>query len=173
MKKLILVLLTVVMVFSATAFSAFAASDSDVENKLDEVLSVKDFDVLAVSVISDAESYVVISGTFVNSDEETVEWSGKYTLTVEQYLKLFYAKESVLVYDKAKDSVMGDEVAKVLCEVIDSSVTNMDVDLAFKPADFTRNIRYMGLGMLGIFVVVGVVILITFVLNSATGKKKA
>ena len=31
----------------------------------------------------------------------------------------------------------------------------------------------MGLGMLGIFVVIGIVMLITYVLNNATGKKKA
>ena len=173
MKKIILVLLTVVMVFSATAFSAFAAGDANVEAKLNEVLSVKDFDLIAVSVVSDEESYVVISGTFVNSDEKTVDWSGKYALTVEQYLSLFHVNESVLVFDKAKGSALTDDAAKVLCEAVDASVSNMDVDLNFNPADFTRNIRYMGLGMLGIFVVVGVVILITFGLNSATGKKKA
>ena len=33
------------------------------------------------------------------------------------------------------------------------------------------NLKYMGLGMLGIFAVVGVVILITILLNSVTGKK--
>ncbi|MBR6563105.1 MAG: oxaloacetate decarboxylase [Clostridia bacterium] len=35
-----------------------------------------------------------------------------------------------------------------------------------------RNLKYMGLGMLGIFVVVGVVILVTFILNSITSRKK-
>ncbi len=51
---------------------------------------------------------------------------------------------------------------------------NMDVELEFKgfgDEGLTRNLKYMGLGMLGIFVVVGVVILITFALNSATSKK--
>lgn len=173
MKKLFLVLLTVVMVFSATSFSVFAASDVDVENKLNEVLSVEKFDLVAVSVVSDAESYVVVSGNFVNSNGETTPWSGKYSLTVEQYLSLFHINESVLVFDKSKDSALTDDAAKVICEVIDKSVDDMGVELAFKPADFTRNIRYMGLGMLGIFAVVGVVILITFILNSVTGKKKA
>lgn len=36
---------------------------------------------------------------------------------------------------------------------------------------FMRNIKYMGLGMLGIFVVVGIVILLTFLLNNVTSKK--
>ncbi len=49
---------------------------------------------------------------------------------------------------------------------------DMDVDLDFNPSGVTRNLKYMGLGMLGIFAVVGVVILITFILNSVTGKKK-
>ena len=51
---------------------------------------------------------------------------------------------------------------------------NMDVELEFKgfgDEGLARNLKYMGLGMLGIFAVVGVVILITFVLNSATSKK--
>ncbi len=47
-----------------------------------------------------------------------------------------------------------------------------DVDLEFAPASFVDNLGTMGLGMLGIFVVMGVVIVITFVLNSVTGRKK-
>jgi hypothetical protein len=40
------------------------------------------------------------------------------------------------------------------------------------PAGFLGNIKYMGLGMFGIFLVIGVVIVITNILNSVTGKKK-
>lgn len=54
----------------------------------------------------------------------------------------------------------------------EDSKDDMGVELNFQADGFTRNLKYMGLGMLGIFVVVGVVILITFALNSATGKKK-
>ena len=53
---------------------------------------------------------------------------------------------------------------------------NLDVELeynGFGNDGFLRNIKYMGLGMLGIFVVIGIVMLITYVLNNATGKKKA
>ena len=52
---------------------------------------------------------------------------------------------------------------------------DMDVDLDFKGfgnEGFLRNIKYMGLGMLGIFVVVGVVMVVTNVLNAVTSKKK-
>ncbi|MBR4278600.1 MAG: oxaloacetate decarboxylase [Clostridia bacterium] len=34
------------------------------------------------------------------------------------------------------------------------------------------NLKYMGLGMLGIFVVIGIVILLTMLLNAITTKKK-
>ncbi len=40
------------------------------------------------------------------------------------------------------------------------------------PKGFLGNIKYMGLGMLGIFVVIGVVIIITIILNTATSKKQ-
>jgi hypothetical protein len=52
---------------------------------------------------------------------------------------------------------------------------DMDVDLDFKgfgSDGFLRNIKYMGLGMLGIFVVVGVVMVVTNVLNAVTSRKK-
>lgn len=52
------------------------------------------------------------------------------------------------------------------------SKDDMGVELNFQADGFARNLKYMGLGMLGIFVVVGVVMLITFALNSVTSKKK-
>lgn len=59
----------------------------------------------------------------------------------------------------------------------DDDATNetddMGVELNFQADGFLRNLKYMGLGMLGIFVVVGVVILITFGLNAVTTKKKS
>ena len=47
-----------------------------------------------------------------------------------------------------------------------------DVELEWHPEGALNNLKYMGLGMLGIFVVVGAVMLITYVLNSVTAKKK-
>lgn len=40
------------------------------------------------------------------------------------------------------------------------------------PAGFLGNLKYMGLGMFGIFLVIGIVIIITSVLNSITSRKK-
>ena len=40
--------------------------------------------------------------------------------------------------------------------------------MQFNPMNFLSNLKYMGLGMLGIFVVIGVIILLTVILNKAT-----
>lgn len=44
--------------------------------------------------------------------------------------------------------------------------------MTFNPWAFVENLSYMGLGMLGIFVVIGVIIVVTLALNSLTNKKK-
>ncbi len=43
----------------------------------------------------------------------------------------------------------------------------MNIDIM----NFVYNLKYMGLGMLGIIVVIGVIILITMFLNKVTDKK--
>lgn len=42
----------------------------------------------------------------------------------------------------------------------------------FEPANFIANLKYMGYGMLGIFVVIGIIILITYLLNACFNDKK-
>ena len=39
---------------------------------------------------------------------------------------------------------------------------------AFSPMQFVENLKYMGLGMLGIFTVIGCIILLTVLLNAFT-----
>jgi len=39
------------------------------------------------------------------------------------------------------------------------------------PINFINNLSYMGIGMLGIFIVIGVIILLTVFLNNITSKK--
>ena len=39
------------------------------------------------------------------------------------------------------------------------------------PMNFITNLSYMGVGMLGIFIVIGVIILLTALLNNITSKK--
>ena len=41
----------------------------------------------------------------------------------------------------------------------------------FNPAAFVENLKYMGVGMLGIFIVIGVIILSVVALNKATAPK--
>lgn len=41
----------------------------------------------------------------------------------------------------------------------------------FEPLHFVENLRYMGLGMLGIFLVIGVIALLTVILNKVTEQK--
>ena len=43
--------------------------------------------------------------------------------------------------------------------------------MQINPSAFVENLRYMGLGMLGIFIVIGVIILSVVVLNKATAPK--
>ncbi len=40
----------------------------------------------------------------------------------------------------------------------------------FEPMNFINNLSYMGLGMLGIFVVIGLIAGVTILLNNATAK---
>ncbi len=42
----------------------------------------------------------------------------------------------------------------------------------FNPMNFINNLRYMGLGMVGIFAVIGVIILVTVLLNKIFSSKK-
>ncbi len=41
----------------------------------------------------------------------------------------------------------------------------------FQPMNFIKNLSYMGEGMLGIFIVIGVIVLLTMILNKVTSKK--
>ena len=40
--------------------------------------------------------------------------------------------------------------------------------MQFNPANFISNLKYMGLGMLGILVVIGIIVGVVVVLNKAT-----
>ena len=45
------------------------------------------------------------------------------------------------------------------------------MDIIFKPLEFLNNAVYMGAGMLGIFVVIGLIVAATCVLNKVTAPK--
>lgn len=44
----------------------------------------------------------------------------------------------------------------------------LNLTAAFEPMHFIENLRYMGIGMLGIFLVIGAIALLTVLLNAAT-----
>lgn len=44
-------------------------------------------------------------------------------------------------------------------------LTNNAVNLLFNPLAFVENLKYMGVGMLVIFVVIGIIILVTKLVN--------
>ncbi len=44
--------------------------------------------------------------------------------------------------------------------------------LSFNPHAFIETLPYMGKGMLGIFIVIGLIIISATILNKATGKRK-
>ena len=45
--------------------------------------------------------------------------------------------------------------------------------MQFNPSNFISSLRYMGLGLLGIFVVIGIIILVTMALGRITSRKAA
>ena len=44
--------------------------------------------------------------------------------------------------------------------------------MQFNPMHFIDNLYYMGIGMAGIFIVIGLIILITILLNKITAKRR-
>ena len=45
-------------------------------------------------------------------------------------------------------------------------------NLIFEPMNFITNLKYMGLGMVGIFVVIGLIVGVTVVLNQLASPKQ-
>ena len=45
-------------------------------------------------------------------------------------------------------------------------------DFAFNPANFVSNLKFMVSGMVGIFVVIGLIVIVTIVLNKAMSRRK-
>lgn len=52
-----------------------------------------------------------------------------------------------------------------------TAVLVSDGSFVFEPTNFITNLSYMGLGMLGIFIVIGLIMVVTFVLNKIFSKK--
>lgn len=48
----------------------------------------------------------------------------------------------------------------------------LDLFEKFEPMNFVRNLDVMGAGMLGIFIVIGILIFFIYILNALTNRKK-
>ncbi len=48
----------------------------------------------------------------------------------------------------------------------------MPYGMYFEPSQFVKNLPYMGMGMLGIFIVIGVIAGLTMLLNAVTAERK-
>ena len=57
-------------------------------------------------------------------------------------------------------------------EEIVTTAAETTATFQFEPMNFVNNLSYMGIGMLGIFVVIGIIIVATVIINKATGTKK-
>lgn len=51
------------------------------------------------------------------------------------------------------------------------ALSNTAAEFVMDPMNFVANLKYMGTGMLGIFIVMGAIIALTFVLNKLFSKK--
>ena len=111
---------------------------------------------LSVAVFAEESSEAVIeSSEVVESSEEIVESSEEIV-------------ESSEVVESSEEIAESSEVVESSEAVVESSESSEDET----PKGFAGNLKYMGLGMLGIFVVIGILILLTMLLNALTSKKK-
>lgn len=175
MKKFVLVLLAVILVSCTFAMSVSAESTfiADVAYEIGQLEKFDNFCITSIILVPDETNAMVINGTTV-VDGKDVDWTEKYDLTTEQYLALFKVNGSNLVYDAATAQTLPKSAADIIISAIQPATLDVELEYnGFGNDGFLRNIKYMGLGMLGIFVVIGLVMLITYVLNTVTGKKKA
>ena len=70
-----------------------------------------------------------------------------------------------------EEETMEEAVEEIAAEETEEVVTTTGIDLSFDPNGFTRNIDKMGKGMLGIFVVIGIIIIATSILSKIKTKE--
>ena len=74
--------------------------------------------------------------------------------------------------DSIMDSVEQSEDIVLDGTADDDNTVTADSGVTFEPINFVKNLKFMGAGMLGIFIVIGVIILSVIVLNKVTAPKK-
>ena len=69
-----------------------------------------------------------------------------------------------------EEETIEEAVEEIPAEETEEVVTT-GIELSFDPNGFTRNIDKMGKGMLGIFVVIGIIIIVTSILSKIKTKE--
>ena len=63
-----------------------------------------------------------------------------------------------------------EEIMTTAVEEVAETTASAAAAFTFEPMNFVNNLGYMGTGMLGIFVVIGIIIVATIVINKATNR---
>ena len=75
----------------------------------------------------------------------------------------------------AEEAVINEETTEEVIEEVTAeetvAVTEETTGISLDPSGFTRNADKMGLGMLGIFVVIGIIIIVTSLLSKIKTKE--
>ncbi len=92
-------------------------------------------------------------------------------LSVLFALVLMFSLFSVSVFAEAEAETTAAEAAEAVEDASDEEEA-VEEHSGFEPMNFIKNLKYMGVGMLCIIIVIGVLIGVTIVLNKVTAKKK-
>ena len=65
-----------------------------------------------------------------------------------------------------------EEIMTTAVEEVAETTASAAAAFTFEPMNFVNNLGYMGTGMLGIFIVIGIIIGVTVVMNKLTSRKK-
>ena len=74
--------------------------------------------------------------------------------------------------DNAAETAAAETAAPAEEEAAAEEEAEESKDFQFEPMNFVKNLKYMGVGMLCIIIVIGLLIVVTMVLNKVTAPKK-
>ena len=116
--------------------------------------------------------YTALNGEYylaqkTESDETTSSDATQSSDTVGSDAIKSEAADNAESYD-----IAGSDAAQSSGAVGDGSdTTNSGIKIEFAPTNFVLNLKYMGQGMLGIFVAIFIIAVLTVILNKVTRKK--
>ena len=72
---------------------------------------------------------------------------------------------------------VASEIESIATEIIPAATdpvsTDTPINIVFNPMNFVTNLTYLAKGLIGIFIVIGIIMLVTVILNKLpSGKKK-